>query len=115
MNRPGAHLRALAARLFDRPTLERLIDPVIADLQCEHAEAVRHGRLWRARWIRIASGIAFCKVAALAIFAADRHGARAMAVALSTATLLTALGICTVPAVPSTVMSSPVAIRVVAA
>jgi hypothetical protein len=73
--------------------MERLIDPVIADLQCEHAEAVRHGRLWRARWVRIVSGIAFCKVAALAVFATHRHGARALAVSLSTATLVTALAI----------------------
>ncbi len=28
--------------------MERLIDPVIADLQCEHAEAVHHGHRWRA-------------------------------------------------------------------
>jgi hypothetical protein len=70
-----------------------LIDPVIADLQCEHAEAVRHGRLWRARWVRVASLIAFCKVVALAAFAANRHGARALAVALSGATLVTGLAI----------------------
>ena len=93
MNRPGTRLRAFAARLFDQATMERLIDPVIADLQCEHAEAMRHGRLWRARGVRIASGIAFCKVSALALFAAHRHGARALAVALSSASLLTALSI----------------------
>jgi hypothetical protein len=96
MTPAGTRLRALARRVFDPSTMERLIDPVIADLQCEHGEAMRHGRLWRARWIRIASGIAFCKVAALAIFASDRHGARAIAVGLSTAALLTALAICVV-------------------
>jgi hypothetical protein len=82
--------------VLDPSTMERLIDPVIADLQCEHAEAVRHGRLWRARWIRIASFIAFCKVAALAVFASHKHGARAIAVALSVAAPLTALAICAV-------------------
>jgi hypothetical protein len=91
VSRPGEQLRALAARLFDHATLERLIDPVIADLQCEHAEAVRHGRVWQARWVRIVNGIAFCKVAALAVVAANRHGARAIAVALSAATPLMAL------------------------
>ena len=96
MNRPGAYLRAFAARLFDPSAMERLIDPVIADLQCEHAEAVRHGRSWHARWVRVASFIAFCKVAALAVFASDRHGARAIAVALSAAAPLTALAICAV-------------------
>jgi hypothetical protein len=73
--------------------MERLIDPVITDFQCEHANAMRFGRVWQARWVRIASCIAFCKVATLAAFAADRHGARAMFVALSAATLLTALAI----------------------
>jgi uncharacterized membrane protein len=83
----------LAARLLDPSTMERLIDPVIADLQREHAEAVRHGRLWRARWVLVASFIAFCKVAAVALFAANRPGARAIVVALSAAAPLTALAI----------------------
>jgi hypothetical protein len=96
VNRPGTRLRAIAARLFDQATMERLIDSVIADLQCEHAEAVRRHRPWRARWVRIAGGIAFCKVAVLAVFAANRRGARAVAVALSTAAPLTALAICAV-------------------
>jgi hypothetical protein len=96
VNHPGEQLRAFAARLFDRATLERLIDPLIADLQCEHADAVRHGHLWRARWVRIVNGIAFCKVAALAVVAENRHGARAIAVALSAATPLMALAICAV-------------------
>jgi lipopolysaccharide export LptBFGC system permease protein LptF len=96
MNRPGTRLRALAVRLFDPSTLERLIDPVIADLQCEHADAVRHGQLWRARWVRIASGIAFGKVAAVAVVATNRHGARAIAVALTAATPLMILATCLV-------------------
>jgi hypothetical protein len=104
MSRPGTRLRSLAARLLDRSMMERLIDPVIADLQCEHADAVRHGRPWRARWVRIVSGIAFCKVAALAVFAKDSHGARAIAVALSAATPLMALMICAVLAgTPATI------------
>ena len=95
MNRPGRTSSCdRGAPRSIRSTLERLIDPAIADLQCEHAEAVRHGRLWRARWVRVASGIAFCKVAALAVFASHRHGARAIVVALSAAALLTALAIC---------------------
>ena len=93
MTRPGTRLRALARRFCDPATLERLIDPVLADLQFEHAEAVRDGRLWRARRIRLASYMAFCKVAALAVFASGRHGARAIAVGLSMATLLSALAI----------------------
>ena len=94
MNRPGTRFRSIARRFFDDRTMERLIDPAIADLQCEHAQAVRHGRPWRARWVRLTSGVAFCKVAALVAFAEDRHGTRAIAIALSAGTLLTGLAIC---------------------
>jgi hypothetical protein len=96
VSRPGALFRALASRLFDSLTMERLIDPVIADLQCEHADAMRRGHMWRARWIRVAGCIAFWKVAGLAAVAENKHGARAIGVALSTAILLTALAICVV-------------------
>jgi hypothetical protein len=43
MTPPGARLRALASHLVDPSTMERLIDPAIADLQHEHDEAVVHG------------------------------------------------------------------------
>src|SRR4051812_17574040 len=55
MRRPGDRLHALAARLFDPSTMERLIDPVIADLQRERADALSRGQVWRGRWIYIAS------------------------------------------------------------
>ena len=96
MTRPGARLRSLARRVCDASTMERLIDPVIADLQCEHAEALRDGQVWRSRWIRITGCMAFCKVAGLAALGQHGDGARAMAIALSTATVLTALAICVV-------------------
>ena len=67
MTRPGTRLRSLAARLFDAPTLERLIDPMIADLQHEHADAARRGERWRGRWICLAGCIAFWKVSALVL------------------------------------------------
>jgi hypothetical protein len=69
MTRPGDRLRALAGRFCDPQTMERLIDPVIADLQCEHADALRHGRLWRSRWVCITGCVAFWKVAAIAVVA----------------------------------------------
>jgi hypothetical protein len=53
----------VAAQVFDAETLERLIDPVVADLQAEYAEASRAGRVWRRRWVRLAGYIAFAKVA----------------------------------------------------
>ena len=37
MRRPGDRLRALAACVFDAQAMERLVDPVIADLQAEDA------------------------------------------------------------------------------
>jgi hypothetical protein len=104
MTRPGDLLHALAARLFDRATLERLIDPVIADLQREHADALSRGQVWRSRWIYIASCIAFWKVAGVAALTSNKHGARAVAVALTAATLVTVLAICSVLAgTPATI------------
>jgi hypothetical protein len=64
MRRPGDRLRALAAHIFDAETMERLIDPVVADLQQEYAEALRAGRIWRRRWVRLAGYVAFARVAA---------------------------------------------------
>ena len=46
--RPGARLRAFAARVCSEAALRRWIDPVIAYLQYEHDELLRHGRRWRA-------------------------------------------------------------------
>jgi hypothetical protein len=63
MTRPGARLRSLAQRVCDPSTMERLIEPVIADLQCEHADALRHGQVWRSRWTCIVGYLAFWKVA----------------------------------------------------
>jgi len=53
MTRPGLSLRALAARVCSARTLDRLIDPTIADLQREHGQARRRGAIWTARWVRL--------------------------------------------------------------
>jgi hypothetical protein len=76
MTRPGARLRSLATRLFAPSTMERLIDPVIADLQHEHEEAVRHNFAWRGRWVRITGYVAFAKVFAVAASGAAGRGLR---------------------------------------
>lgn len=65
MTPPGAKLRALVARLCCAQTMERVIDPLIADLQMEHAEANHEGHLWKGRWIRLLAGFALLKVIAL--------------------------------------------------
>ena len=49
MTRPGERVRSIALRLFRPETVERIIEPIVADLQCEHGEALGRGALWRAR------------------------------------------------------------------
>jgi hypothetical protein len=65
MTRPGDRLRTMAARVFDRRTMERVVDPLVADLQVEHAEAIRRGRVWRSRWILLSGHVAFLKTIGL--------------------------------------------------
>lgn len=62
--RPGSRLRSLARRVCSQSTMDRLIDPVIADLQCEHAQAIRDDRRWRRRWILLTGYAAFWKAVA---------------------------------------------------
>ena len=57
-------LRARAARWCSARTMERVIEPALADVQTEYEAAARDGRLWRSRWIRIAGHAAFLKVLA---------------------------------------------------
>jgi lipopolysaccharide export LptBFGC system permease protein LptF len=64
MTRPGDRLRSFAARWCSADTLDRVIDPLVADLQAEHHEAVTGGRVWRGRWIRIVGVMAFIRVVA---------------------------------------------------
>lgn len=64
---PGTRLRSWASRLCSPRTMERLIDPVIADLQCEHERERRNGGPWN-RWRALAHGyLAFWKVVTLHI------------------------------------------------
>jgi len=48
--------------MCDATTMERFVDPVIADLQHEHEEASRSGPVWRCAWVRIAGALAFWRV-----------------------------------------------------
>lgn len=86
--RPGARLRAFAARVCSEAALRRWIDPVIADLQYEHAELLRHGRRWRARWARIAACLRILQLVAI-----HDGGSRGFALIASAAmiTMLTAV------------------------
>jgi hypothetical protein len=71
MTRPGERIRVLALRLFEQTTMERLIEPAIADLQHEHDVAIRDGAAWRRRWIRVTGYVAVWKVF---VIAATEHG-----------------------------------------
>ena len=62
MTRPGDRLRGFAAGWCCSGTMERVVDPLIADLQREHYEAVRSGRIWKSRGIRVAGAITFLEV-----------------------------------------------------
>jgi len=63
--RPGDRLRALAARVCSPATVERLIDPLIADMQFEHAAARQAGQTWRSRRVRLAGSLAVWRTIAV--------------------------------------------------
>ena len=65
MSRAGDRLRALAVRILDRWAMERIVDPLLADLEMEYADAIQHGQVWRSRWILISGHFAFLKTIAL--------------------------------------------------
>lgn len=65
MRRPGQWLQAAARRVCAKRTMERLIDPIVADLQAEHEDAARAGRRWRAGWISASGYAAFWKAVCL--------------------------------------------------
>ena len=56
--------------------MERLIDPVIADLQAEYAAAIRSGNMWKSGWVLTAGYIAFVKVFLLCGVLGTRRGWR---------------------------------------
>jgi hypothetical protein len=70
MTAPGARLRALAARVCEPETMERIVDPVTADVRTEYADARRCGHVWRCRAIRLTAGLILLK--ALAVYECDR-------------------------------------------
>lgn len=49
---PGYRFHRLAEFLYCRRTMERVFDPMLADMLDEYLEALANGRLWKARWIR---------------------------------------------------------------
>jgi hypothetical protein len=49
MTRPGDDIRAMAARVFPCEIMESVIDPIVADMQCEYGDALVRAGEWRAR------------------------------------------------------------------
>lgn len=68
-----AQVRATAARLCSARMLERVIDPVLTDIEIEYRGAMAEGRASRSRWIRIAGGFALVKVVALCAYDRTAH------------------------------------------
>ena len=73
MKPPGLRLRALAARFCSAQTMERLVDPVVGDLQLEYAAALRNGILWLARWRWLEGHAAVARVLLSAALATTAH------------------------------------------
>jgi hypothetical protein len=70
--RPGTGLRRIAARLLPPATVERFVDPAVADLQHEYTAALARTR-WRAQAIRVAGTLRLLQVIALL---SGRYGLR---------------------------------------
>lgn len=49
---PGVTLYSIAESICDRETMEKIVCPLVADIQFEYREALFAGQEWRARWIR---------------------------------------------------------------
>jgi len=65
MTRADNWLRRSTVRIFSPTTVERVINPVLADIATEHEQAVRQGRVWASRWVRVAGCLTLVKVLAL--------------------------------------------------
>jgi hypothetical protein len=61
----GRGVRRLAARILPDSTVQRFVDPAIADLQHEHASALHYGHPWRARRVRLFGTLRLLQVIAL--------------------------------------------------
>jgi hypothetical protein len=51
MTPSARRIRAVIVHVVSAATLDRLIDPILSDIDIEKVESARNGRRWRARWI----------------------------------------------------------------
>ena len=61
MTRPGERLRNFVQHFSSTLLLDRIIDPTIADMQREYADALSHGRRWRGYGVQVAGYWAILK------------------------------------------------------
>lgn len=66
-------LRAIAARLCGASAIERVIDPVVTDIEIEYRRAIAARRTWSSRGIRIAGYFALLKVVVLYTYDRTAH------------------------------------------
>jgi|HubBroStandDraft_6_1064221.scaffolds.fasta_scaffold387399_2 hypothetical protein len=62
---PGSGLNSAAEFLFSRKTMERVVNPVISDLQMEYCEALAANRRVKAIWVQIRGYWSFFKTVGL--------------------------------------------------
>lgn len=65
MSRAGSWLHRVASRLYGTTTMERLIEPILADLRYEHEQAVERGQRWRSWQARTAGYLGFWRAVLL--------------------------------------------------
>jgi hypothetical protein len=70
-------LRRMAGRLCSASAMERVIDPVVTDVEFEYYAAIAEGRRWRSRWIRITGCVALVKAVAFCAYDRTAHDWRA--------------------------------------
>jgi|1186.fasta_scaffold220626_3 hypothetical protein len=61
---PGSLLLEVAEFVVSGRTFARVFEPVVADMQREYMEALRDGRMWKARWVRCRGTLTFITHAA---------------------------------------------------
>lgn len=58
---PGTRLHVWTSFFYSRKTMERVFQPMLADMRDEYYAALAEGRIWKARWVRCAYYWAFLK------------------------------------------------------
>jgi hypothetical protein len=75
MNLPGARLLSWGRRYLDRQTVERIVEPLVADMRWECVEADRTGNRWRRRRVVAAAYLGAAKALFLCAIALSMRAA----------------------------------------